>query len=63
MPRRDKGKYRGPERTPDDAKLAAIEQRLRPLGPCCARCRRGVRGYGILPCGYDGGCNCHRKVA
>lgn len=33
--------------------------------PCCAKCRRGIRGYGELPCGYPDGCpnpNCaHAK--
>jgi hypothetical protein len=23
---------------------------------CCARCQRGIRGYGELPCGYPTGC-------
>ena len=26
---------------------------------CCARCRRGVPGFGELPCGYDLKCRCH----
>lgn len=24
-----------------------------PTKQCCARCRRGVKGFGELPCGYD----------
>ena len=28
---------------------------------CCARCRRGVPGFGDLPCGYLGDCKCHAK--
>lgn len=31
---------------------------------CCAKCRRGVPGYGELPCGYDRKCpnRCHEKA-
>lgn len=31
------------------------------LTRCCAKCRRGVPGYGDLPCGYDLKCpnRCH----
>ena len=35
--------------------------RIAPESPCCARCRRGIRGFGELPCGYDGDCKCHKK--
>jgi len=31
--------------------------------PCCAKCRRGMPSYGVLPCGFDGLCTCHSKVA
>ena len=27
-----------------------------PMKPCCARCRRGIKGFGELPCGYPDGC-------
>jgi hypothetical protein len=30
-----------------------------PQTRCCARCRRGVPGFGELPCGYLGDCKCH----
>ena len=30
--------------------------RQRGLTRCCARCRRGVPGFGELPCGYDQRC-------
>jgi len=26
---------------------------------CCARCRRGIKGFGELPCGFDKACGCH----
>ena len=26
------------------------------MKPCCARCRRGIKGFGELPCGYPDGC-------
>lgn len=29
--------------------------------PCCAKCRRGMPSYGVLPCGFDGLCGCHLK--
>jgi hypothetical protein len=32
-----------------------------PVKPCCARCRRGIKGFGELPCGYDGDCKCHTR--
>lgn len=28
---------------------------------CCARCRRGVPGFGELPCGYNFKCPCHDR--
>ncbi len=33
------------------------------VSKCCAKCRRGVPGYGELPCGYNLNCpnNCHQK--
>lgn len=34
----------------------------KPESPCCARCRRGIRAYGILPCGYNRDCPCHRTL-
>jgi hypothetical protein len=29
---------------------------------CCAKCRRGIKGFGELPCGYLGACpnDCHK---
>lgn len=27
---------------------------------CCARCRRGTKAFGEIPCGYDGFCACHQ---
>ena len=30
---------------------------------CCAACRRGVPGYGVLPCGKLGSCKCHQPAA
>jgi len=34
-----------------------------PKSECCAKCRRGVKGFGELPCGYDRKCpnRCHEK--
>lgn len=29
---------------------------------CCARCRRGGKQHGVMPCGYALNCNCHRPV-
>lgn len=29
--------------------------------PCCAKCRRGIKGFGELPCGYDLKCKCHTQ--
>lgn len=35
-----------------------------PLSRCCAKCRRGVPGFGDLPCGYNLLCpnKCHEKT-
>jgi hypothetical protein len=41
-------------------------ERVRPrVTPCCAACRRGTRGFGDLPCGYDLNClnDCHGRQA
>lgn len=35
--------------------------REEPPSQCCARCRRGIKEFGVLPCGYDGECKCHKK--
>jgi hypothetical protein len=31
---------------------------------CCAKCRRGVKEFGEMPCGYDRKCpnECHEKA-
>ena len=26
------------------------------IKPCCARCVRGIKSFGLLPCGYPGTC-------
>lgn len=28
---------------------------------CCAKCLRGTRGFGDLPCGLSRNCPCHQK--
>lgn len=53
-----------PERRRPVAALYAPETRERDtprVTRCCARCRRGVPGFGELPCGYDLRCpnHCH----
>lgn len=40
----------------EDAKAPDVERT-----PCCAKCRRGTRAHGTLPCGYILACpnGCH----
>lgn len=30
---------------------------------CCAKCRRGTKQFGLLPCGFALNCDCHRRVS
>lgn len=53
-----------PERRRPVAAVYAPETREpnRPrVSKCCAKCRRGVPGFGDLPCGYNLACpnDCH----
>lgn len=46
--------------------LAELDEAVRLMSsPCCAKCVRGTKGFGLRPCGYGGRCpnRCHEKAS